>query len=59
MNISVDYQGNLLNLHLTDKEGNAPQLEVSHEKILHLMIVSADLEQYYHLHPMDKGRGYF
>lgn len=59
VNIAVDYQGNLLNLHLTDKEGNAPQLAVSHEKILHLMIASADLEQYYHLHPVDKGNGHF
>ncbi len=59
INIAVDYKGNFLYLHLTDKEGNAPQLAVSHEKILHLMIVSADLEQYYHLHPIDKGNGHF
>lgn len=59
VNVNVDYQGNVLTVELKDKENNVPQLEVNHEKVLHLIVVSADLKEYYHLHPTDKGNGVF
>lgn len=59
INVLVNYEGNLLTIDLKDQNGSAPELEGSHEKILHLAIASSDLEQYYHLHPVDKGDGVF
>lgn len=59
VNVTVDYKGNLLIINLKDKENNVPELEISHEKMMHLIIVSSDLNQYYHLHPEDKGNGVF
>ncbi|CAM4146623.1 putative secreted protein [Lederbergia lenta] len=59
VNVLVHYEGNLLTINLKDQNGNAPELEVSHEKLFHLIIVSSDLQQYDHLHPVDKGNGVF
>lgn len=47
-------------LRLTDFDGNpVDQLEVNHEKLLHLIVVSSDLETYVHLHPEQSGVGEF
>jgi hypothetical protein len=34
-------------------------LEVNHERLLHLIVVNEDLDQYYHLHPEKAGTGEF
>ena len=34
-----------------DDEGLAPKLELMHEKLMHLIVVSNDLNEFYHLHP--------
>lgn len=51
-------QGELL-IELKDKDGKAPSLKTSHEKIMHLIIMSSDLNDYYHLHPEAEGDGEF
>ncbi len=55
----VSYSNGELVIALKDKNGNAPELKVSHEKIMHLIVMSADLSDYHHLHPEAKGDGVF
>jgi hypothetical protein len=56
---NVKYEDGLIVIDVKDKDQNSPELEISHEKIMHLIIVSAELEGYYHLHPEDKGNGVY
>lgn len=56
---NVEYEEGLIVIDVKDKDQNSPELEISHEKIMHLIIVSADLEDYYHLHPEEKGNGVY
>lgn len=49
--VSISYSDNILRLSLMDDEGNVPELKLNHEKLLHLIIVSEDLDEYFHLHP--------
>ncbi|MCU6600294.1 hypothetical protein OCO53_07455 [Peribacillus frigoritolerans] len=56
---NVKYKEGLIVIDVKDKDQNSPELEISHEKIMHLIIVSADLEDYYHVHPEDKGNGVY
>ncbi|PAE44020.1 hypothetical protein [Bacillus sp. 7884-1] len=45
---------------LTDLAGNpVSELEVNHEKLLHLIVVSTDLKEYQHLHPQTNEPGVF
>ncbi|MGG1573498.1 hypothetical protein [Fictibacillus sp. NRS-1165] len=56
----IDYTDGKMRIELKDKGGEpVDQLEVNHEKIMHLIIVSEDLKQYYHLHPEKIGKGKF
>ncbi len=55
----VRYQDDQLMIHLEDEEGNPPELEVSHEQEMHVIVVSNDLKQYLHLHPEKQGEGVF
>lgn len=55
----VMHQGDQLMIHLEDDEDNAPELEISHEKEMHVIAVSNDLEQYLHLHPEKQGEGMY
>jgi len=51
---------NNIKIYLKDKTGNpVDKLEVSHEKIFHLVIVDEQLQKYYHLHPERTGEGEF
>lgn len=59
VNVDVGYQDHVITIDLKDVNNRAPQLEISHEKVMHLIVVSADLEDYYHLHPADQGNGVF
>ncbi|MGM0888894.1 MAG: hypothetical protein ACQEW5_18410 [Bacillota bacterium] len=56
---NVKYEKGIITIDVKDKNQNSPNLEISHEKIMHLIIVSADLEDYYHLHPEEKGNGVY
>src|SRR5699024_1673267 len=51
-------QGELI-IELKDKHGKVPELKVSHEKIMHLIVMSSDLNDYYHVHPEAKDKGKF
>lgn len=53
----VSYRQGELVIELKDKNGDVPELNVSHEKIMHLVVMSSDLNDYYHLHPEVKGQG--
>lgn len=45
---------------LRDNEGiPVSDLQVNHEKLLHLIVVSTDLKEYHHLHPQPKEAGVF
>lgn len=56
---TVNYENNILTIMLKDKNQKAPTLELNHEKRMHLIVVSSDLMEYYHVHPTDKGAGVF
>ncbi|MFB3160507.1 hypothetical protein ABLO26_03930 [Neobacillus sp. 179-J 1A1 HS] len=57
-NIQVE-NGELI-ITLKDLEGNpVSDLEVNHEKLMHLIVVSTDLKEYQHLHPQSNGPGVF
>ncbi|QBP41254.1 hypothetical protein [Paenisporosarcina antarctica] len=53
--VTITYQNKVIKLYLEDDEGNVPELEFNHEKLLHLIIVSEDLNEYFHLHPVQKN----
>jgi hypothetical protein len=60
--VAVDLKykdGNIL-ISLQDKEGTPiKDLEVNHEKLIHLILVDEHLDQYFHLHPDQLGDGEF
>jgi uncharacterized membrane protein YkoI len=51
----VSYANGEITIELKDKNNHAPELEVSHDKYMHLIVVSSDLKEYHHLHPEQKG----
>ncbi|MFB9759900.1 hypothetical protein [Ectobacillus funiculus] len=57
---TVEYKDGTLYIGLTDS-ANQPvnDLEINHEKLMHFIIVSEDLQQYYHVHPTKAGDGKF
>jgi len=58
--VSLTVNENILNLTLENSEGKPVEnLEVNHEKLLHLIVVDEHLDQYYHLHPEQTGAGQF
>ncbi|WHX99279.1 hypothetical protein [Neobacillus sp. DY30] len=51
---------NDLIININDLKGNpVSDLEVNHEKLLHLIVVSSDLKEYHHLHPQTYEPGVF
>lgn len=48
---TVTYQEPIIKIHLEDQEGNPPKLVQTHEKYMHLIVVSEDLQEFYHVHP--------
>jgi hypothetical protein len=55
----VSYDNGEITIELRDKNNHVPELEVSHEEYMHLIVVSSDLKEYYHLHPEKKGEGVY
>lgn len=51
IDVSVSFNNGLFNIHLKDTEGNAPTLIESHGKFMHLIIISEDFQEFYHVHP--------
>lgn len=58
--ITVKEDKNKIYLTLEDLSGNpVTDLEVNHEKLLHLIVVDNHLDQFFHLHPEETGPGQF
>jgi hypothetical protein len=56
----LEYDGRNMTISFKDKVGNlVKEFEVSHEKLLHLIIVSEDLVRYHHIHPTKRDSGEF
>jgi hypothetical protein len=55
----VSYANGVITIELKDKNNHVPELEVSHEKYMHFIVVSSDLKEYHHLHPEKKGDGIY
>src|SRR5690625_2931079 len=55
--LEVSYINKELIIRLKDKHGKIPKLKMSHEKEMHLIVISSDLRNYHHLHPDEKGDG--
>lgn len=57
---SLQVENGELIITLKDLAGNpVSDLEVNHEKLLHLIVVSTDLKEYQHLHPQTNEPGVF
>jgi hypothetical protein len=57
----TEEDGNLI-VTLKNLEGKSllnTDIDINHEKLMHLIVVSTDLKQYYHLHPEFNGSGVF
>ncbi|UGB32930.1 hypothetical protein [Metabacillus sp. B2-18] len=60
VNVTIKEVDEKLVLNLKDLTGKpVTNLEVNHEKLLHLIVVDEHLEQYYHLHPEETTPGHF
>lgn len=60
VNPSLQVQNGELVITLKDIEGKTiSDLEVNHEKLLHLIVVSSDMKKYQHLHPQTNEPGVF
>lgn len=47
---TVTYKDGKISIALEDNTGKVPELALAHEKEMHFIMVSNNLEQYYHLH---------
>jgi hypothetical protein len=60
VDVMIEADGEMLTINIIDLEGNpVDNLELNHEKLLHLIIVDEHLDQYYHLHPDQVDEGIF
>ncbi|GAE31976.1 hypothetical protein [Halalkalibacter hemicellulosilyticus] len=57
VHIHQDHQK--LIIHVEDEEGDVPELIETHEKLMHLILVSEDLEDFHHFHPEEGESGTF
>ncbi|CEI83052.1 hypothetical protein ACW0TQ_10135 [Oceanobacillus sp. M60] len=57
--VDVTYKDGKISIALEDNAGKAPELALAHEKEMHFIMVSNDLEQYYHLHPEKEQEGHY
>lgn len=55
----VTYKDGKISIALEDNTGKAPELALAHEKEMHFIMVSNDLEHYYHLHPEKEQEGLY
>lgn len=59
ISIDVTYNNGKILIKLEDDNGIPPKLAIQHEKEMHFIIVSNDLEEYYHLHPEKEKQGLY
>ncbi len=58
-NMTYNANDAMITIDVKDQDGHAPELVLSHEKRMHLIVVSQDLSHFYHLHPEEKGDGIY
>ncbi len=57
---ALSYQNGQFSITIRDKAGKPVEdFQINHEKLNHLIVVSDDLQKYYHLHPEYQGKGTF
>ncbi|MED1470421.1 hypothetical protein [Bacillus salipaludis] len=57
---TFSYKDGKIEITLKDMQSNpVNDLEVNHEKLMHLIVVNDHLDQYYHIHPKKVGPGKF
>lgn len=56
---NVTYDNKKVSIKLEDNIGAPPVLVLQHEQEMHFIIVSNDLDRYYHLHPEKKQQGLY
>lgn len=56
---TVTYKDGKISITLEDNTGKVPELALAHEKEMHFIMVSNNLEQYYHLHPKKEQEGLY
>lgn len=56
---NVTYTDGKLLIEIKDDKGNVPRLSISHEKEIHVIVVSNDLTVYKHIHPEKQSEGLF
>lgn len=55
----VVYDNEKISITLEDETEAAPELDMKHEAEMHFIMVSHDLEEYYHLHPKKEQEGVY
>lgn len=57
--VNTAYNSGIVTVEVRDADNNAVTLTETHEKRMHLVIVSADLETFLHVHPIENASGDF
>ena len=57
--VNAFYNNDELVIELIDLNDQVPELELSHEMLMHAIVVSSVLQQYYHVHPENKKDGVY
>ena len=57
--VNARYHSGRMTVQVRDASGLAVELLTDHEKSMHLVIVSADLETFFHVHPNETLSGDF
>lgn len=57
--VELTYTNDLITISILNEDGNLPELAVTHEKLMHLLLISNDLETFIHLHPEQTEEGTF
>ena len=55
--VKTTYNSGIVTVEVRDAQNNAVPLTETHEKRMHLVIVSADLETFLHVHPVENESG--
>ncbi|AQQ55304.1 hypothetical protein [Planococcus lenghuensis] len=57
--VGITYESGTLTATVRDRHGDLVELADTHEKRMHLIVVSKDLTQLFHLHPIEEAPGDF
>jgi ABC-type nickel/cobalt efflux system permease component RcnA len=59
IDVDVTYAGETIKISVINEDGDIPELAITHEKFMHLILISNDLETFIHLHPEQTEEGQF